>query len=230
MKRRALILLTVTFLLGLFSSMQTKKITKFLPLGDSYTICTGASEKESWPYQLTKHLNENNILCSLVANPARNGFTTQDLIDNELPLLKQTKPDFVTVLIGVNDWVRQVTNTAFAKNLRYILDEVQSSLTNKTNVILITIPDFGVTPTGKNYSAGRDISKGISEFNDIIKQEGKTRGLIVVDIFTISKTMGSDASLVAADGLHPSATEYSIWEKMIFREALDLLIPRLVMF
>lgn len=145
------------------------------------------------------------------------------MIDNELPLLKKTKPDFVTVLIGVNDWVRQVTNTAFAKNLRYILDEVQSSLPNKKNVILITIPDFGVTPTGKNYSAGRDISKGISEFNAIIKQEGKTRGLIAVDIFTVSKMMGNDASLIAADGLHPSATEYSIWEKMIFREALALL-------
>ena len=35
--------------------------------------------------------------------------------------------------------------------------------------------------------------------------------------------MGKDKSLVAKDGLHPSAKEYAEWEKIIFPAALELL-------
>ncbi|MGZ4044726.1 MAG: SGNH/GDSL hydrolase family protein [Bacteroidia bacterium] len=195
---------------------QNQKTIKYLPLGDSYTICTGATEKESWPVILTGHLNEAGIKATLLNNPARNGYSTQDLIDKELPLVKKLKPDFVTLLIGVNDWVRAMSPLTFKKNLVYILDEVQKELQDKSHVILITIPDFGVTPEGKNYSSGRDISKGISGFNAIIKEEAKKRNLEVADVFEISRKMKEDESLVATDGLHPSAKEYAIWETIIF--------------
>lgn len=203
--------------------MQKRSTVKYLPLGDSYTICTGAAVMESWPYLLTAHLNKEKVDCQLLNNPARNGFTTQDLIEHELPLLKTLKPDFITLLIGVNDWVRNVPIGLFHKNFIFILDEVQKSLPGKKKIILITIPDFGVTPQGKNYSHGRNISLGISEFNELIKSEGKKRDLIVVDIFEQTKKMGTDPGLVSEDGLHPSAKEYAIWESMIFPEALTCL-------
>jgi acyl-CoA thioesterase-1 len=196
---------------------------RYLPLGDSYTICTGASEKESWPYLLTRHLNSEGINCRLLANPARNGFSTQDLIDQELPLVKTLKPDLVTLLIGVNDWAREVPAPVFGKNLDDILDELQKVLIDKHKIILITIPDFGVTPQGKWYGHGRDISHGISEFNGIIRLQARKRQLPMVDIFELSQKMGTDPTLVAADGLHPSAKEYAIWEKKILAEALKLL-------
>lgn len=203
--------------------MQKKKPIGYLPLGDSYTICTGATEKESWPVLLTEHLNKEGINISLLDNPARNGFSTQNLIDKELPVFKKLKPDFVTLLIGVNDWVRGVSSTEFQKNFKYILDEVQLQLTDKTKIIVITIPDFGVTPEGKNYGSGRDISKGILSFNEIIKMEAKKRKLRVVDIFGISKKMKDDNSLVAKDGLHPSAKEYAVWETLILPEVRNTL-------
>jgi acyl-CoA thioesterase I len=93
---------------------------------------------------------------------------------------------------------------------------------DKSKIILITIPDFGVTPEGKNYGSGRNISDGISEFNALIKEEAKKRKLPVVDIFDISKNMKNDNSLVAKDGLHPSAKEYAVWETMILPEAVKL--------
>ncbi|PBQ32269.1 lysophospholipase [Sphingobacteriaceae bacterium] len=203
--------------------MQNSKIITYLPLGDSYTIGTGASKDEAWPALLAEHLNANKIRCKLLANPARNGFTTQDLIAIELPQVKQLNPDFVTLLIGVNDWVQGVSKASFTKNLVFILDEVERQIPDRKKLLLVTIPDFGVTRTGKNYSGGRNISDGISEFNTVIKEEGRKRHLTVVDIFEISKKMGSDNSLVAGDGLHPSAKEYAVWETIIFPEALRLL-------
>jgi len=211
-------------LYALFSfTWQPSKPVRYLPLGDSYTICTGATAQESWPQLLTAHLNSNHFACTLTDNPARNGFTTQNLIDRELPLLKTWKPDLITLLIGVNDWVQGIPKETFHKNLAYILDEVQKALPDKKHIILITIPDFGVTPTGKQYSNGRNISQGISEFNLLIKEEAKQRGLPLVDIFDLTKKMGGDAALIAKDGLHPSAKEYALWEELILPEAVKLL-------
>ncbi len=188
---------------------------RYVALGDSYTICEGASQAESWPMNLSKDLSAKNIPVDLIANPSRTGWTTQNLIDRELSVFDNSNADAVTLLIGVNDWVQGVDKETFRNNLNFILDHVQSKLRNKKNILLITIPDFGVTPTGKMYSGGRDISKGISEFNDVIKQEAAKRNLPVVDIFELSQKMGSDPTLIAEDGLHPSAKEYAEWEKMI---------------
>ena len=197
---------------------------KYIAFGDSYTICTGTSnDNEHWPNILAKHLTQSGIKTDLLANPSRNGFSTRNLIDNELPLLKDQTIDLATLLIGVNDWVRQIDIETYHKNLNYSIDEIQKKLSNKNNLVLITIPDFGVTPQGAQYGSGRNISKGITEFNDIIKSEAKKRGLACVDIYPISLQMKNNKDLTAADGLHPSAKEYAIWETLLFPEAKKLL-------
>ncbi len=198
---------------------QQKKPINYLALGDSYTICTGTNhEKEHWPNLLAAHLTQSGVPTTLVANPSRNGFSTQNLIDEELVILDRYKVDVVTLLVGVNDWVRKVDAATFHKNFNYIIDAIQNKITNKQHVILITIPDFGVTPQGKLYGSGRDISKGIEAFNAIIKSEAKKRQLVCVDLFPISKQMAGNPDLVAEDQLHPSAKEYAIWETLLFPE------------
>ena len=196
---------------------------RYVALGDSYTIGTGAKEKQAWPELLTQHLGNNKINIHLIANPSHNGWTSQNLIDWELPILDTSAPDFVTLLIGVNDWVQGVNADVFRKNLVRIIEHIQLQLADKSKLILITIPDFGVTPAGSGYSNGRDISKGITEFNKIIISEGNKRNLKTVDIFAVSKEMKTNADLIASDGLHPSAKEYAKWETLIYPVALELL-------
>ncbi len=196
---------------------------KYIALGDSYTIGEGAKYGEAFPDLLTRHLNTDGIAVTLSANPSVTGWTTQDLIDQELPVYDRVKPDFVTLLIGVNDWVQGVDSSTFHTNLSHILDHIQSLLPDKSKVLLITIPDFGVTPTGKRYSEGRDISKGITDFNNIIKTEARLRNLPVADIFPETQKMKDSLDLIAHDGLHPSAKEYALWEKIIYPVAYKLL-------
>ncbi|MBP9069132.1 MAG: SGNH/GDSL hydrolase family protein [Bacteroidia bacterium] len=202
--------------------MPIKEAIKYVPLGDSYTICTGATEAESWPSILTKHLNEKSIKTELLFNPSKNGYTTQNLIDIELPKFDKSDCNFTTILIGVNDWVREVSAEAFHENLNYIIDHVEKKV-GKRRIILITIPDFGVTPQGSLYGGGRNISKGIIEFNDIIKSEAVKRKILLVDIFLMTQGMKGKPDLIATDGLHPSAKEYALWEKTILPAAADLL-------
>lgn len=220
---RATFLALVLAMAGTVEASDKQSAIRYAVIGDSYSIGEGASPNESWPAVLTRHLNENGLQVELVANPSRTGWTTQDAIDRELPIFLKAKPDFATLQIGVNDWVQGVDEAAFRKNFTFLLDQMLGVLSNKTQLLVVTIPDFGVTPTGPRYGNGRDISKGINRFNEIVIEEAKKRGLTTVDVFPLSKKMGSDKSLVALDGLHPSAKEYAEWEKIIFPAALELL-------
>ena len=196
---------------------------RYVAIGDSYSIGEGASPHESWPAILTQHLKEKGIQADLVANPSRTGWTTQQAIDQELRVFRKAHPNFATLQIGVNDWVQGVDEKTFRQRFAFLADQMLTVLGDKNRLLVITIPDFGVTPTGQRYARGRNIPEGIASFNRIINEESTKRGLRVVDVFDLSKKMGNDRSLVAADGLHPSAKEYAEWEKIIFTVAFEVL-------
>lgn len=196
---------------------------RYAVMGDSYSCGEGAKPSESWPALLTQHLKAQGLDVDLVSNPSVTGWTTKDAIDKELPKFVSAGPNFATLLIGVNDWVQNVEEETFRTRLSYLIDSMLAVLPNKKRLLVVTIPDFGVTPTGPKYARGRNIHEGIANFNKIVTEEARKRGLSVVDIFPLSKKMGQDKSLVAKDGLHPSAKAYAEWEKLIFPAALDLL-------
>ena len=198
------------------------KEIKYVAIGDSYTIGEGVKENERWPNVLVDHLNKEGIKIKLAANPSVTGWTTQQAINLELPVLRRERPDFVTVLLGVNDGVQGANPEIFREKLLALLDEIQRNLPDKNKIVVITIPDFSVTPRGKSYDIGYDISKSIDAFNSVIKEEAQKRNLKVADINPVSKGM-SDPSLVNKDGLHPSAKEYEKWEEVIYPVAYDVL-------
>ena len=126
------------FLFSLISfnlSMLSQTPIRYIALGDSYTICTGATEAQSWPVLMSKHLKEKGVNIELIANPSQNGWTSQNLIDRELPVLDKSKATFVTLLIGVNDWVQGVDAKTFQKNLVKIIDHIQTQLPDKSKSI-----------------------------------------------------------------------------------------------
>src|SRR5438445_3293460 len=200
-----------------------KEKIRYVAIGDSYSIGEGASPNESWPALLTRHLNDKGLRVDLVANPSRTGWTTQQAIDRELPIFVDSKPNFATLQIGVNDWVQGIDAETFRKHFVVLANRMLGVLPSKNRLLVVSIPDFGVTPTGPRYARGRNISEGIAAFNKIVSEEAAKRGLRVVDVFPISKKMRDDPSLVAPDGLHPSAKEYAEWEKIIFSVGFELL-------
>jgi acyl-CoA thioesterase-1 len=214
-------------LLITINSCQTETMAqsaiRYVALGDSYTIGTGAKESENWPSVLTKQLKENKIDIDLIANPSVNGRTTYGVIESGLPVFDKSNATFVTLLIGVNDWIQGVDTAEFRENLSYIINHVQSKLPDKSKMVLITIPDFSVTPSGKNYSRGRDVAKGLSEFNAIILSEAKKHNLKTADLYEISKKMKDNPDWIANDGLHPSAKGYTVWESQIYPVVYSLL-------
>jgi lysophospholipase L1-like esterase len=82
-------------------------------------------------------------------------------------------------------------------------------------VLVVTTPDYTVTPAGADYGDPARQSAGIRANNAIISEIAGARGIAVVDVYDISLGAAADHAQVAADGLHPSGAQYALWVERI---------------
>jgi lysophospholipase L1-like esterase len=182
---------------------------RYVALGDSYTIGTGTrAAVERWPDRLVARLGSGGL--ELVANLGVNGFTSRDVIDAELPKLAPLRPEFVTLLIGVNDVVQGVPEVRYAQNAEVILDELLALLA-ANRIVVVSTPDYTVTAQGAAYGDPTLQAAAIKRNNEILEERAAARGIAYVDIHDLSLLAASDPSLVAGDGLHPSGAQYTLW-------------------
>jgi lysophospholipase L1-like esterase len=183
---------------------------RYVALGDSYTIGTSVPIAERWPDQLVAALWPGPPTLELVGNLAVNGFTTADVIAVELPALESLEPDFVTLLIGVNDVVQGVPEATYRRNVGLILDELVARV-GAGRVLVVTTPDYTVTPAGGDFGDPGGQAAGIRAVNAVLTSQAEARDITVVDVYDLSLLAGTDRSLVARDGLHPSGAQYALW-------------------
>jgi lysophospholipase L1-like esterase len=99
------------------------KPIRYAVIGDSYSIGEGATEAESWPALLARHLSGSGLTTELVSNPSRTGWTTADAIEHELPLFRAAGRILARSWSGVNDWVQGVAPQLFRQRLAHLMDE-----------------------------------------------------------------------------------------------------------
>ncbi len=206
---------------------------RYVALGDSYTIGTSEGAPARFPDQLVAALAASGRAAlapapapsalALVANLGVDGYTSRDLIRDELPALDALEPDFVTVLIGVNDVVKGIPVETYETNVVTILDALLSRLP-AVRILTVAIPDYTVTPAGSDYGDPRQQHDGIVASNAVMERLAGARGIAFVDIFDISLEAATDRSLVAKDGLHPSGAQYARWVERIAPVVEGLLV------
>ena len=189
---------------------------KYLALGDSYTVGESVVQ-DNFPSQLSDSLNANGFDLAFPVIRARTGWTTTDLltslIDN--PLNVETF-DFVTLLIGVNNQYRGLDTSLYVREFEELLLKSIEYADNISNrVWVLSIPDYAFTPFG---IGNPDISKEIDLYNDINKRISSTYNVNYVNITDISRNGLDQPELVASDGLHPSALQYTRWIERFVRE------------
>jgi lysophospholipase L1-like esterase len=190
-------------------------------LGDSYTVGTGIGHEGSWPSQLVARLAEGEL--ELAGNLGVNGYTSDDLISRELPELARLRPEMVSVLIGVNDVVRGVAEETYGANVSLILDAILE-LVPSSRAFGVATPDYTLTAQGAAYGEPELQRAGIVRNNLILGAACGARGIAFVpDIFEISREAGDDPTMLADDGLHPSAAQYARWVDAIEPVVRELL-------
>jgi len=188
----------------------------YLALGDSYTIGEGVPLYENFPYQVVQLLRKNGLMFHAPEIIAKTGWTTDELLSTLSTTRLLPSYDFVSLLIGVNNQYRGRSLDEYQQQFETLLKKaVRLSANNPSRVIVLSIPDWGVTP----YAADRDrnkIAKDIDDFNLINKSIALQHHAHYIDITEGSREAASDPTLMASDGLHPSGIEYTRWSKLVF--------------
>jgi lysophospholipase L1-like esterase len=197
-------------------SLSIKDEVKFLALGDSYTIGQSVAASARWPAQLIDSIRAEGINASDARIIATTGWTTDNL---ELGITRaDLSNDFnlVSLLIGVNDFYQRGTVEAYIPKFKGLLNTaVMLAGGDKSRVFVVSIPDYGFTPFGQSDRPA--ISAGIDAFNAANKIVTDEMGILYVDITDISRRGLDQPDLVAGDGLHPSAKQYTLWVRRILQ-------------
>ena len=202
---------------------QEKNTFKYLALGDSYTIGESVGVNERFPVQLVKQLNETGIKIDLVTIIARTGWTTYNLSEGIKNSGISGTFDLVTLLIGVNNQYQGRDTIEYRIQFRELLQTAIDFAENtEKKVIVISIPDYGVTPFAK-YGDTLKIASEIDIYNKINREETELRKAYYVNITSISRVARVESSLIAPDGLHPSGAMYKLWVESIFPVAKFIL-------
>ncbi|TMC53785.1 MAG: hypothetical protein E6J20_05170 [Chloroflexi bacterium] len=187
-----------------------RNVLRYLALGDSYTIGTGASDQShSWPSIIASRLNAE------LTNPAVNGYTTLDLIRYELPYLERVRPDLVSILIGVNDLVQGRNPDEYRQSLSRIYDEA-AAVDPRPRIAAISIPTWSYVPAAADFGGKEHVERQTAVFNAIAELEATSRNFTWVDISEASSSAVGTTDWIASDGLHPGDTQYASWADAIW--------------
>ena len=213
-------LLVLFFLILKIGFAQKQKIfypTKFLALGDSYTIGESVSEQERWPNQLMDSLLELGVRGPKAKIIATTGWRTDQLKNAIINSGLGDTFNLVSVLIGVNNHYQGRNLNQQRQDFPEILNlAIEKAGGDTTKVFVVSIPDYAFTPFGQSKNPAK-ISSELDIYNALNDSISKVYGINYFDITPISRNGISNAALVASDGLHPSGFQYSKWVSLILK-------------
>lgn len=201
----------------------SKPNLRFLALGDSYTIGESVQESDRWPNQLARKLKRELPNLESPRIIARTGWTTGELFAGIADAAPSGNFELVSLLIGVNNQYRGLDLQEFATELdELIVLAIRLAGASPSRVIVLSIPDWSVTP----FAADRDrsaLAAEIERFNQCLLEMTNRHRCIYIDITPASRQADQDTSLLAADGLHPSASMYKRWSDLVYPVAREVL-------
>jgi lysophospholipase L1-like esterase len=193
------------------------KEINYLALGDSYTIGQSVCETCRFPEQLKKSLGNVTSLKII----AQTGWTTANLISAINAQNPTPNYDLVTLLIGVNNQYQNLYFQLYQYEFPELINKaIALAKGDKSNVIVVSIPDYAYTPYGQQSGNPAKISSEIDNYNAFAQKYCLEKNIEFINITDITRQGVLNPKLVATDGLHPSELAYSYFVERILPKAI----------
>ncbi len=210
---RLVFVLTLALITAFMKKPEPKPLY-FLALGDSYTIGEAVAEEERWPVQLAQLLRQKGYNVQSPEIIATTGWRTDQLKEAIEKGTKRTVYDMVSLLIGVNNQYQGKSVESYRPEFEeLLLKAIELAGKNKDRVFVVSIPDYGYTPFGREKQPL--ISAAIDAYNAANREIAEKHGVQYFYITDLTRKGLDDPSLVAPDGLHPSGKMYALWAEHI---------------
>lgn len=197
----------------------------YLALGDSYTIGESVELQNSFPYQTVQLLRKQGFEFTAPEIIAKTGWTAEELDNAVSHYSFSPKYDFVTLLTGVNNQYRGQDIILYKEQFETLLKKaLDLAGGKKEHLFILSIPDYSTTPFARSKEVDK-ISKEIDEYNKLNKALSIQYKVPYIDINESTAAAKDPESLVAEDGLHPSAKAYGKWAKKL-AEAFAKLVKK----
>lgn len=192
----------------------------FLALGDSYTIGQSVPFADRWPNQIKAAIDSDTIIIKPIEFIAQTGWNTTKLLQAMADAELVSGYDLVTLSIGVNNQYQGLPFQLFKLEFDSLLTRSIELATSNEKLLVVSIPDYGVTPFGAANAA--QIAEEIDEYNDYISASCALAEVKCINITDISRTVGNDG--LTFDELHPNGLQYGLWVERILPFAEAILI------
>ena len=161
-----------------------------LSLGDSYTIGQSVCETCGYPEQLKDSLATNfNIEDTFNLKViAQTGWTTTNLKSAVASENITNTYNLVTLLIGVNNQFQGKLFSLYeAEFPKLVNSAIAFAQNDRSNVIVVSIPDYAYTPFGQNYGNPENISMQIDAYNTFAENYCNQENITFVTITDITR-------------------------------------------
>ncbi len=187
---------------------------RYLALGDSFTAGTGNTPAEAFPSRLASLWRTQDRRVTL-ENVAVDGYTTQDVKEQELPEVARFRPTFVTLAVGANDYVHGWSADVYRSQVRLLFRAIVDAGVAPDRIVALPQPDWSLAPAAAWVGDPRQIGADIVAFNAILRVEASAAGARYVDLYPLMHEQ-AEAKMFASDGLHPSARAHAEWAAALY--------------
>jgi lysophospholipase L1-like esterase len=185
----------------------------YVAMGDSLTAGVGAKDhRNTFPYQLAQKYTKDHRQVTLL-NIGQPSIKSADLSGFQLQQAISTKPNQVSILIGINDVFNRTPLNQFESNITAVVHELKTK--TQAEIILINIPYLG-SPRVVFPPYNLLLDYRINQYNIVLKKVAAKNALHFIDLYNLSSNaFDHHSELYSRDSFHPSDSGYILWANLI---------------
>ena len=173
----------------------------YAALGASDTFGIGATPlTNGYPYLIEEGLEARTGKKVDLDNLGIPGAEIGEIDNLEVPILRASSSDLVTLSTGANDLIDGDNPERFESDLNGLINKIRSASTNAV-IVISNIPDLTKLERFIERPDANVTSDRVALFNAAISRQARSHGLVLVDLFSVPL---SDSLVSEADGFHPN--------------------------